>query len=457
METASAQRALAGEEWGTLGYAVAEVWSGADYISQVAYGTNANPTLDSAFDFPVRYATVGVLAAEESGWSDRPAYELSRPWSYGAHDQTYPQHALPNLMLGNHDLVRLGDLLQRADIANPGDAEYWVRHELMFMVQAAYSGPITRYYGEEIGDELPGYANQVTSNCANLGLCDDHVARTSAKILDVTVASEQLSSDQRTLLEFHHQLMRLRSQYTALSHGTRQHLYSNNDLYIDLKTHQDEQIVFAMNVSDSPMIVELNASLFATVPPSAWDLLNEVAVDFESGYLTFTLPPLSGQYILLAEGPYLTDGDFDLDGDLDLVDLNSMLALGPVASGVPAAGNEEFDLTGDGVIDNADVDEWLSIAANDNGFGSTYQRGDANLDGTVDGLDFILWNDSKFTSSLLWDNGDFTGDGIVDGFDYIEWNGNKFTSSDSVPAVPEPGTGVFLMAALIGLAVVRRR
>jgi len=317
IETVSAQRALAGQEWGTLGYLVAEDWSDAQTIANRAFGTNSNPILDSAFDFPVRYATVGVLAGEESGLSGRPASVLGDSWSYGAHDQTYPDHALPNLMLGNHDLVRLGDLLQRANITDPDDAEYWTRHRLMFMVQGAYSGPITRYYGEEIGDELPGYANQVTSGCASLGLCDDHVARTSAKILDVTVTSSELSADQHALMQFHQDLMDLRSQYPALSHGTRQHLYSNNNLYIDLKTHGDEEIVFAMNTSNSPIIVELNASLFVSVPPSAWDLINDVSVNFMSGYLTFTLQSLSGQYILLEAGPPSIDGDFDDDGDVD--------------------------------------------------------------------------------------------------------------------------------------------
>ncbi|MGD9637100.1 MAG: alpha-amylase family protein, partial [Pirellulales bacterium] len=158
VEEASAARAAAGEQWGTLGYMAAEIWNGADYIQQTAYGTDANPILASAFDFPVRYATVGVIAGEENGLSGRPAYELAAGWSYGAHDQTYPDHALPNLMIGNHDLVRFGDLLQRAGLANPTDPEYWARHRLAFMVQGAYTGPITRYYGEELGDEVPNYA-----------------------------------------------------------------------------------------------------------------------------------------------------------------------------------------------------------------------------------------------------------------------------------------------------------
>ncbi len=320
VETTSAQRAAAGEQWGTLGYMVAEVWSGADYISDTAFGTNANPILDSAFDFPVRYATVGVLAGEENGLSGRPASTLADSWSYGAHDQTYPDHALPNLMLGNHDLVRYGDLLQRAGIANPTDAEYWARHRLAFMVQGAYSGPITRYYGEEIGDELPNFANQVTNNCANLGLCDDHVARTSAKILGVTVTSEQLSSNQHALLEFHEELMAVRSEYPALSHGSRQHLFSDDTMYVDLKTYGDQQIVFAMNISAQSTIVAISETLFAALPPHAWDILNAEQIDFTGGYLEFSLAPLSGRYILLAEGPLTLPGDYNNDGLVDAAD-----------------------------------------------------------------------------------------------------------------------------------------
>lgn len=186
-------------------------------------------------------------------------------------------------------------------------------------MQAAYSGPITRYYGEEIGDEVPNYADQVTNNCANLGLCDDHVARTSAKILGVTVTSAQLSTNQHALLDFHRDLMEVRSEYLALSHGSRQHLYSDNTLYIDLKSYDDQQIVFAMNISNQTTVVEISQSLFASLPAHAWDILNASQVDFASGYLSFTLAPLSGRYILLAENPLLP-GDFNRNGVVDAAD-----------------------------------------------------------------------------------------------------------------------------------------
>ena len=147
--------------------------------------------------------------------------------------------------------------------------------------------------------------------------------------------------------------------------------------------------------------------------------------------------------------------DFDGDSDCDIDDLNMLLGVGPISGGVPAAGNEMFDLNGDGTIDLTDRNAWLASAGTENGFASPYKVGDANLDGTVDGADFVLWNAGKFTSSLLWDSGDFNSDGIVDGADFVAWNANKFTSSDGASAVPEPAGLLIVLCGLIGLARFR--
>ncbi|MEZ6071584.1 MAG: dockerin type I domain-containing protein [Pirellulales bacterium] len=53
-------------------------------------------------------------------------------------------------------------------------------------------------------------------------------------------------------------------------------------------------------------------------------------------------------------------------------------------------------------------------------------RGDANNDGRVDGLDFLVWA-SNFDDNPADDppgspaNGDFNDDGVVDGADYLLW------------------------------------
>ena len=95
---------------------------------------------------------------------------------------------------------------------------------------------------------------------------------------------------------------------------------------------------------------------------------------------------------------------------------------------------------------------WLELAAQANGLAAPYLLGDANLDGAVDGQDFISWNSHKFTSSLSWDDGDFNGDGFVDGQDFVSWNLNKFSSANMIH-VPAPD-GWLVWVVLSGWLVI---
>ena len=154
----------------------------------------------------------------------------------------------------------------------------------------------------------------------------------------------------------------------------------------------------------------------------------------------------------------LFDGDFNYDGVLDCTDIN--LLTGAVASGENDA---DFDITGDGVVNLADRNAWLIEAGAENlPSGNPFLIADANLDGVVDGNDFIDWNDHKFTATAEFCAGDFTMDGIVDGLDFIEWNRLKFQASDQLPGstsptsvVPEPTSSLLLTLLGVFLLVPR--
>ncbi len=142
--------------------------------------------------------------------------------------------------------------------------------------------------------------------------------------------------------------------------------------------------------------------------------------------------------------PFVIPCDFNDDGYCGLDDLNQLLAAGPIASGVVVEGPAAiFDLNGDGILDQADLDRWLAEAAWSNGLSTPYLAGDANLDGFVDLSDFNRWNTHRFTSTTDWDRGDFNGDGVVDASDFNRWNVHKFTPVAPL-AVPEP-SGVWLV------------
>ncbi|MEM8681748.1 MAG: choice-of-anchor Q domain-containing protein, partial [Planctomycetota bacterium] len=120
--------------------------------------------------------------------------------------------------------------------------------------------------------------------------------------------------------------------------------------------------------------------------------------------------------------------DFNLDGDCDVDDIDAMI------EAIAAATNDlTFDLTDDGIVNLADRDQWLTDAGALNLIsGNPYLLGDANLDGAVDGNDFIIWNDHKFSATGKWSEADWNADGLTDGVDFVIWNGDKFTSSDTL-------------------------
>ncbi len=147
--------------------------------------------------------------------------------------------------------------------------------------------------------------------------------------------------------------------------------------------------------------------------------------------------------------------DLNGDGDLDQVDLDAMNR-----AVVGGSSHLAFDLSGDGLVTMADLDTWMAIASTQNlPSGQTYQPGDANLDGFVDGGDFSVWNQNKFTRLAAWSKGDFNSDGFVDGQDCIVWNNNKSIASVNIGAnlitVPAPvGSVAFLL--LVGTTSFRR-
>jgi choice-of-anchor B domain-containing protein len=143
--------------------------------------------------------------------------------------------------------------------------------------------------------------------------------------------------------------------------------------------------------------------------------------------------------------------DFNEDGMLNCDDINSLVE--HIVAGTYDPG---FDLTGDGNVDVADRDAWLAAAGAANlPSGNPYLLGDANLDGTVDGVDFVTWNDNKFEAHAAWCLGDFTADGFVDGQDFTAWNENKFQTAEG-SAVPEPAMGLTMLWSLVATMLLNR-
>jgi hypothetical protein len=86
--------------------------------------------------------------------------------------------------------------------------------------------------------------------------------------------------------------------------------------------------------------------------------------------------------------------------------------------------------------------------------------GDGNLDGVVDGLDYLLWagafgDDPAADPPGAPQNGDYNNDGLVDGLDYLVWAGNF--GAGSATAVPEPVSGWMFLLGIVALTTYRHR
>ena len=145
-------------------------------------------------------------------------------------------------------------------------------------------------------------------------------------------------------------------------------------------------------------------------------------------------------------------GDFNSDGSYDCLDVDALVAEIAGQSNAP-----EFDLTNDGRVNLDDLTTWLAEAGTVNlASGNSYLPGDADLDGSVDGTDFSIWNTGKFTDRAAWCSGDFTADGSIDGSDFSVWNTHKFTSSNASAAVPEPSGVLTLLFVLCRLRMCQQ-
>jgi glycosidase len=331
----------AGQTVHPLGYMVGEIWRSPGEIASQGYGTAASPGLLSVFDFPVRYSLVQTLAVEESGNGNRAASNLQSGY---LNHLAYPPHAMPNLMLTNHDLVRFGDLLQRGALAEPSDEAWWARHKAAFSFMAAYSGPITLYYGDEIGQELPGFAaRDSSSSCAINGRCDDHVSRTSAIVQGVpsTVGGTPavLSAEQASLKNHVASLMALRDSHPALANGSRTHIFSDANVYIDRKDKGTDNVLYVLNTKATPAVITVAGTAIGSDGALA-GLLDGTEVAISGGNYEIALKPFEARFFDIAsptaEGPRTGEGS-GLSGEGPLANCGT-----PAVEGLGPLGKEIF-------------------------------------------------------------------------------------------------------------------
>ncbi len=162
-------------------------------------------------------------------------------------------------------------------------------------------------------------------------------------------------------------------------------------------------------------------------------------------------PPL-GTFTFELQSVAGVTGDFDADGDYALADIDRL-----VAGIVSGANSPALDLNADGMVNQADLQAWL-VEAGDRELPSEmpYRAGDGNLDGIVDVSDFNIGLTRRQAINPGWSGGDFNADGVTNRADFAIWNTNRFSVTSLASAVPEPDGSVWMLLAVVSLALHRR-
>lgn len=277
IKESAANNGTKGQEWGTLGYTVGEHWNGDAAQIQagsVNPGTAAGYGLQSCFDFPSRYKIVQMFAVEESK-DDKSTSLIDLDYVYSDYSTkgyTHPEGYYPNLFITNHDLVRFGNLVNWKFSENRSSENYWKRHKIALASVAAYSGPITIYYGDEYGMMTDGY-----SGPGSLGYYNDHIARDAGKI-------SGFSTSEQDLHDYVAKLMQIREENEIMWKGVSSTVTKQSDFYVGKKTLDGKTVNFAIN----------NSTSSKTFSATGTDLVTGESV---SG--TVTVPALSARFVLI--------------------------------------------------------------------------------------------------------------------------------------------------------------
>ena len=193
-------------------------------------------------------------------------------------------------------------------------------------------------------------------------------------------------------------------------------------------------------------------SLFSLEPSVALqgDFNDILLPDLETGLWDTSGLLTSGNLLVISTIPNSCSWGGDASCNTD--DLDALYAV--FNTSVPPT-DAQFDLNADNVIGEADLTEWLSQAATENGHSSSYPRGDTELDRDVDITDFnslaTHFDPDGATAPHSWTEGNFDGDRDIDITDFNFLASNFAPDGYGVSAVPEPSP---LLLALLGLMLL---
>ena len=208
--------------------------------------------------------------------------------------------------------------------------------------------------------------------------------------------------------------------------------------------------------------IEIDTTGFA-VGSGPWDLILSNTLNAPTDFAGVPAIIRDGGIVINVSRSFC---DFNDDTICDLLDIDLLYQQANLQIGVSVSPGNKFDLDGNDEINDADLTEWLSFAATENGYDSSYLRGDIDLDHDVDMVDLTemiirftgvghVWHGHETWGNWRW--GDTDGDGDVDTSDLTTAIINYTGAMNTAVTVPEPSCLFLLMLAISCLSFAKAR
>lgn len=148
---------------------------------------------------------------------------------------------------------------------------------------------------KEIGDQVDDFsAKEDNQTCAIRGVCDDHVARSSAKIEGVNAT---LDANQADLKNHVAALLALRANHPALYQGSRTNLLADATRYADLKQSGEDRVLFLLNTSQMTEQFSFSAAELGSAIELVDLLDNHTRLTPIKGVYTIPMDPLQARFL----------------------------------------------------------------------------------------------------------------------------------------------------------------
>lgn len=233
-----------------------------------------NSGLQSVFDKQLRLDLIQGIAEDENGVNFPFIEKISRVHRT-ADEKGFCLNVYPNIYISDQTTKRLGDLIYDKYNEDQNSDFYWARHKIILAALSIFKGPITLYYGDEIG--FSTNQSSITEN--------------------------ELIQRKNDLHQFTQKILNARLNHPAMYCGIYNRSFPSNNVHINYKLYIEsiDRIVFISTLSSQQITVEYKLECFELVDVITGEIIKGI-----NGTFSISIPAF-GVRIFTADDNNITD------------------------------------------------------------------------------------------------------------------------------------------------------